>query len=62
MDRMPCTYVYVAQLQEASKAITRALDATSDERCDGAAAAREVAQARKSIENVYVLYDEGVRS
>lgn len=62
MDRIPLTYVYVAQVQAAAKALSRALDAMSDQRQDGATAAYEIAAARVHIENVYTLYAEGVRT
>jgi hypothetical protein len=62
MEAMPCTYVYVGQLQEARKAIDRALEATDDQHQDGATAAKEVGVARQRIENIYRLHEDGVRS
>lgn len=60
LDPIPCTYVYVSQLQEAAIAIEAALDAVSDQRCDGVVAARQVALARQRIENIYELQRDDI--
>jgi hypothetical protein len=62
LNAIPTTYVYVGQLQEARKALDRALAACSDQSTDGMAAAAAVNEARQRIENIYKLDAEGIRA
>lgn len=62
LDPIPCSYAYVAQLQGAAQALAKALDATADQRCDGAEAARHIVEARQRIENIWDMQAEGVVS
>lgn len=62
LDAIPTTYVYVSQLQDARKALDRALAACSDQSTDGTAAAAAVNLARQHIENIWKLDAEGIRA
>lgn len=61
-DVLPCSYVYVAQVQAAAKALEQALDAMSDQRLDGREALRQVTVARQRLDNVFALRESGIVS